>query len=105
MRFAIAAVAALLSIHVVAAPRTISALESYAKAALPLCPDTKLTVTPTNATAPAGFVDYEVSATGKDPACNTKKHLLYSSASNQIIIGNVVPLPADPRPLTARLSD
>jgi protein-disulfide isomerase len=105
MRFTIAAVAALLSIPVLAAPPSIGALESYAKAALPLCPDTKVTVAPTNAAAPAGFVDYEVTATGKDPACNAKKHLLYSPASNQIILGNVVPLPADPRPLQARLSD
>src|SRR4051794_28873650 len=105
MRFMIAALAALLSIPVIAAPASIGALEAYAKDALPRCPDSKVTVAPTNAPAPAGFVDFEVSATGKDASCAVKKHLLYSPSSGQILMGNVVALPTDPRPLNARLSD
>ena len=105
MRFAIAALAALLSIPVVAATPNMAALEAYAKNALPRCPDTTVTVTPLSAPAPAGFMDFEVDATGKDPSCSTKKHLLYSPSSGQVIIGNVVTLPSDPRPLNPRLSD
>lgn len=105
MRFTLAAVAALLSVPVLAAPAANPKLEAYAKQALPRCPDTVVTVTLTNAAAPAGFVDYQVAAEGKDPNCSTKKHLLYSPSSNQVILGNVIPLPADGRPLNARLSD
>jgi protein-disulfide isomerase len=88
-----------------AAPVNQATLEKYAKKALNRCPGSVLTLAPiTDRVLPANFVAYEVSMTG-DPSCTTKKQLLHSPASGQVILGNVIPLPNDPRPLQARLSD
>ena len=107
MRFAIAALVATLCLPAFAAPASQAALETYVKRALPLCPDSTTTITPiTGRPLPSGFVAYDVTVTAKDAAaCNTKKSLIYSPSSGQIILGNVIPLPSDPRPLNARLSD
>jgi protein-disulfide isomerase len=89
-----------------AAPAKQAALEAYARKAMIRCPESRLTFTPiTDRALPANFVAYDVSMTGKDPSCTAKKQLLFSAASGQILLGNVIPLPNDPRPLTKRLSD
>ena len=107
MRFAIAALTATLCFPAFAAAPATQALETYAKNALPMCPGSTITMTPiTDRPLPAGFVAYDVVVTATDAAsCNTKKNLLYSPSSGQIVLGNVIPLPADPRPINARLTD
>jgi protein-disulfide isomerase len=106
MKLAVAALAATLAVPAFAAPVDQAALLKYAKRALPRCPDSKVTLTPmTNGASPANFVTFEVDMTAKDPSCNTKKMLLYAPSSGQVIIGNAIPLPADPRPLQVRLSE
>ncbi len=106
MKLTIAALAATLAIPAFAASVDQAALTKYAKRALPRCPDSIVTLTPlTSGPFPTNFVAFEVSLTGKDQSCSTKKMLLYSPSSGQVIIGNALPLPNDPRPLQVRLSE
>lgn len=101
MRLATAALAASLCLPVFAQP----SLEGYVRESMPLCPEPKITMSPVaGSPLPSGFAAFEVKMTGKDASCSARKHVLYSESTGQVFVGSVIPLPPDPRPLTARLS-
>lgn len=87
----------------------VNALKAYAKKSLAKCPDAVLTVNAIPQQGPLNFLLYEVTMKASDPSCEAHKYLLYSPATQQILLGTVFPLPDDGRPVaqrvTARASD
>jgi protein-disulfide isomerase len=87
-----------------AATADIQSLTSYAKRALTKCPDTVVKLNPVMQQGPAGFLIYELTQTSSDPNCGAQKMLLYSPATQQILIGTIFALPVDQRPLEQRVA-
>ncbi|HEY0140845.1 MAG TPA: thioredoxin domain-containing protein [Thermoanaerobaculia bacterium] len=79
-------------------------LKAYAAKLLPRCPGGVLTLEPINEPGPVGFRAYGVTLRSSDQYCGTQKFLLHSPKSNQVLIGTVIPLPADARPAAQRVS-
>jgi protein-disulfide isomerase len=79
-------------------------LKTYATKALARCADQKLTIEPAPGPSPAGFVGYVFTQTSSDPSCGRKARLLYSPSTQQVLVGNVIPIPADSRPIEARVT-
>lgn len=79
-------------------------LKAYAAKMLPRCPGGVLTLEPINEQGPAGFRAYGVTLRSSDQYCGTQKFLLHSPKSGQVLIGTVIPLPADARPAAQRVS-
>jgi len=93
------------ALPVAAAPTNVAALQSYVAKALARCPAAQLTVNPVNQAGPAGFVAFEVTQTSSDPQCGRHTYLLFSPASNQVLLGNILGLPMDSRTAEARIAD
>jgi protein-disulfide isomerase len=83
-----------------------TALRAYAKKAMQKCPDAVLTVNSVPSQGPLNFLLYEVQmkSTGTDTSCDARKYLLYSPATQQVLLGTVFALPDDGRPIAQRLS-
>lgn len=90
---------------IVAAPTNLAALQAYATKALAKCPDAKLTLQPVNQVGPQGFIPFELTQTSSDQQCGRHTFLLFSPATSQVLIGNVVGLPVDNRTAEARVAD
>jgi len=82
-----------------------NALRNYAKRALAHCPDGVITVDPVSQAGPTNFVIYDVNLKSSDENCSTRKYLLYSPVTQQILIGTVFLLPEDARPVKQRIED
>jgi protein-disulfide isomerase len=81
-----------------------TALRNYAKRAMQKCPDAVITVNPVGQQGPLNFLMYEVTMKATEPSCNEHKYLLYSPATQQVLLGTVFPLPEDGRPIGQRLT-
>ena len=79
-------------------------LRAHAAKLLPRCPGGVLTLEPINEPGPTGFRAYGVTLRSTDQYCGTQKYLLHSPKSGQVLIGTVIPLPADARPASQRVS-
>ncbi len=88
-----------------AAPATIAELTHYAEHAFSQCPAQAFTVDPVNQVGPAGFDLYKVTETSSDQYCGSQKYLLVSPKSGQILLGTVIRLPDDPRPVHIRVAE
>jgi len=83
-----------------------AALTRWATKALPKCPDGKIQLEEVHPPlGPTNFQIFSVTQTSSDKACGGQKYMLYSPASDQILMGNVIPLPADPRPADVRVTE
>ncbi len=80
-------------------------LKNYAARVLPRCPGGTLTLEPMNTAGPANFNAYVVTLRSSDQYCGTQKYLLHSPKSHQVVIGTVIPLPNDARPINTRVSE
>ncbi len=80
-------------------------LRAYAAKAMPRCPGGVVTLDQLPNSGPAGFIPYDLTQTSTDKYCGGKKTLLYSPASQQILVGTVFPLAMDPRPTTDRIAE
>jgi protein-disulfide isomerase len=80
-------------------------LRAYAKRALAKCPDSIMTVTPVDHPGPSNFLIYEVDLKSSDEGCATRRYLLYSPTTQQVLIGTVIPLPDDSRPVDQRATE
>jgi protein-disulfide isomerase len=56
------------------------------------------------AAGPANFKSYLVTLNSSDDTCGARKYLLHSPNSQQVLIGSVIPLPNDKRPIAARVT-
>lgn len=83
---------------------TLGPLKAWAAKALPRCPAGVLTVEP-NAAGPANFAAYVATVRSSDKYCGTQKVMLHSPKSQQVLLGSVIPLPADGRPAHVRITE
>lgn len=88
-----------------AAPADLNTIRNYATRALPRCENPNLVVTPMDASGPSGFTAYQLKLTSSDQYCGTAKYLLHSPKSDTVLLGTVIPLPMDGRPLATRVSE
>ena len=88
-----------------AAPATIAQLTKYAEHALPQCSGQAFKVEPLNQPGPAGFDAFRVTQTSTDETCSSQKYLLVSPKSDQTLLGSVIRLPSDPRPVHIRVAE
>ena len=79
-------------------------LKAYAAKVFPRCPGGALTIEPTNG-GPANFNAYVATLRSSDQYCGSQKYLLHSPKSQQVVIGTVIPLPPDQRPVNVRVSE
>lgn len=79
-------------------------LKAYAEKVLPRCPDGNIVLEAQPGGAPAGFSLFTVTVRSSDQYCGTKKYLLYSPKSQQVVIGSIIQLPKDNRPLATRVA-
>lgn len=95
---------AITAFPLVAATDDMTALKAYATKSLPRCADSQVTIEPIDGPGPAGFMSFGVTMTSTDPTCGRRSRLLYSPATQQVLIGTVVPLALDGRNVEARVS-
>src|SRR2546430_16302516 len=88
-----------------AAAPSLQSLQAYAAKALAKCPDGKIELRPINEPGPTGFIVFERTATSSDTTCGRHTLLLFSPASNQVLIGSILSLPFDNRTTEARIAD
>jgi len=96
---------ALLPFSAFAQRADIATLKAYAEKAMPRCPGSVITLDALPTAGPAGFIPYNLTQTSTDKTCGRKTYLLYSPASQQILIGTVFPLGMDARPATDRIAE
>jgi hypothetical protein len=107
MRSVFAAVAFVLFAHTPITAQDVpppTTLKAWAESALPRCPDGVLTLEPVEAIGPARFSAFVVTLRSTDAFCGSQKYLLYSRATQQVVMGSVIPLPDDNRPVAARVN-
>src|SRR5688500_15918969 len=78
-------------------------LRTWATAALPQCLDGVVTLEEV-AGGPAGFTAFVATVRSPDQYCGSQKYLLYSARSQQVLLGSVLPLADDTRPVAARVT-
>jgi protein-disulfide isomerase len=98
-----AALAAAPSLY--SAPITPAVVEKYATRAFNQCPGQSFQVEPVQQTGPAGFDIFKVTQTSSDEYCGIAKYILISPKSGQTIVGSVIRLPDDPRPVQVRVGE
>jgi protein-disulfide isomerase len=80
-------------------------LKNYAAKVLPRCPGGTLTIEPVNSAGPANFNAYVATLRSSDQYCGTQKYILTSTKSQQVVVGSVIPLPNDARPIQTRVTE
>lgn len=80
-------------------------LKAYAAKVMPRCPGGALTLQPTGGPGPQNFNAYAVTLRSSDQYCGSQKYLLHSPKSQQVVLGTVIPLPNDARPVATRISE
>lgn len=83
----------------------LTSLTNYAKRAMPKCADSVIHLELIPQQGPAGFQVYELTQKSSDSSCGAQKVLLYSPATNQVLIGTIFALPFDSRPVDQRVAD
>jgi protein-disulfide isomerase len=79
-------------------------LKTYAAKVLPQCPSGVLTLEPVDG-GPQNFTAYVATIRSSDQYCGTQKYLLHSPKSGQVVVGSVIPLAVDGRPVATRISE
>lgn len=79
-------------------------IRAYTSRVLPKCPNGTLTIEPLQ-TAPQNFVAFQATLRSSDQYCGAQKFVLVSPATQQVLIGSVLQLPADKRPANVRVAE
>ena len=83
-----------------------NAIRAWTTKALPRCSDQVLTIEEVHPpVGPANFQVFSVLQTSSDKTCGGQKYLLYSPKTDQTLLGNVIPIPDDPRPADVRVTE
>jgi hypothetical protein len=82
-----------------------AALTKWAERALPRCPAGAVAIEKIDRQGPANFVIYRAKQTSTDKNCGTQKYILHSPVTGNLIMGSIIPLPNDARPLNVRLNE
>jgi protein-disulfide isomerase len=80
-------------------------LTKYAEQSFPLCPGQTFKLDQIMQPGPAGFDIYQVVQTSTDQYCGSQKYLLVSPRTKQTILGTIIRLPQDSRPVHLRIAD
>ncbi len=83
---------------------TAATIQKYAAKTMPRCPGGSLTVEPVTGVAPANFTVYTATLRSTDQYCGSKKYLLYSPKTQQVLVGQIIPIPKDGRPANVRIA-
>ncbi len=83
----------------------IATLKAYAARALPRCAGSVITVEQLNRVGPANFVTYGATQTSTDPTCGKKQFFFYSPTTKQTLLGSILPLPNDARPVEQKIAE
>lgn len=83
----------------------ITTLKAYAARAMPRCAGSVITVEQLTRVGPANFVSYGATQTSTDTTCGKKQFFFYSPTTRQVILGSLLPLPNDARPVEQRIAD
>ncbi|HSP15002.1 MAG TPA: thioredoxin domain-containing protein [Thermoanaerobaculia bacterium] len=106
MKTTFALLAALVAVpSLVAQSIPTATLTKYAEQAFPLCPAQTFKIDQILQPGPAGFDAYQVVQTSSDQYCGSQKYLLVSPRTKQTLIGTIIRLPQDPRPVHIRIAD
>jgi protein-disulfide isomerase len=82
-----------------------AALKNYVARVLPRCPAGALTLEPMRTEGPVNFSPYLATLRSSDQYCGAQKYVLHSPKSQQVIVGTVIPLPADKRATSVRVTE
>ena len=88
-----------------AQPLNQATLARYVEHAFPQCPATTFKIEPITQTGPAGFDTFKVIQKSSDEYCAAQKYLLVSPKSQQTILGTIIRLPEDTRPIQIRVAE
>ena len=88
-----------------AQPLNQATLARYVEHAFPQCPASAIKIEPITQTGPAGFDTFKVSQKSSDEYCAAQKYLLVSPKSQQTILGTIIRLPEDTRPIQIRVAE
>lgn len=83
----------------------ITTLKAYATRAMPRCAGSVITIEQLNRVGPANFVSYGATQTSTDPTCGKKQFFFYSPTTRQVLLGSLIPLPGDTRPVEQRIAE
>ena len=83
----------------------ITTLKAYATRAMPRCAGSVITVEQLTRVGPANFVSYGATQTSTDTTCGKKQFFFYSPTSHQVLLGSLLPLPSDNRPVEQRIGE
>src|ERR1044072_7228348 len=82
------------------------ALTTWVTKALTKCPDSKVSIEEiTPPVAPTNFQVFPGTQSSRDTAWGGQKSVLFSPSTQQILMGAVIPLPADARPAEVRINE
>ena len=88
------------------APTLINALTDYASRSLARCPDGKITVSPyAKPGGPTGFTVYNLRQDSTDSSCQRQTYMLFSPATREVLIGSILGLEPDGRPVSQRITE
>lgn len=79
-------------------------VRNYAARVLPQCPNGTITLEPMDA-GPASFQTFQITLRSSDKYCGAQKYLLYSPATQQVLIGALVQLPDNGKPLDVKIAE
>ena len=88
-----------------AAQSSDAALRNYVTRAMPRCAGATLEMEPVAQQGPTGFQIYRATLNSTDQYCGANKYFLYSPATQQTIMGTVIALPKDTRPVHVRVAE
>jgi hypothetical protein len=87
-----------------AAERATGPLREYAAKILPRCPGGVLTLEPVPSDGPTNFNTYVVTIRSTDQYCGTQKYLMHSPRTQQVLVGSIIAVEKDARPIAERLT-
>lgn len=80
-------------------------IKAYAAQMLPKCPGGVMTLEPVADMNVKNFQTFAATVRSTDQYCGTQKYLLFSPVTQQVLLGAVLELPQNGKPLTTRIAD
>lgn len=81
-----------------------AAVRNYAARVLPKCPNGAITLEPIDG-GPKNFQTFQITLRSTDQYCGAQKYLIYSATTQQVLIGSVIDLPANGKPLNSKIAE
>lgn len=101
----IIALAAFFAATTLSAAITGDTIKSYAAKSFPQCPASSFDIEQLSQAGPAGFDTYRIVQKSSDEYCGSQRFLLVSPRTEQTLVGTIIKLPDDPRPVHIRIAD